>query len=182
VIGIRKSYKIMLSFVAILVFFNMMVLPQYVTGATSDTEWPMFRYDPQHSGHSTTSAPITNPVLWSYTTGDCVDSSPAVVDGKVYVGSEDFNVYCLDAASGSLIWSYMTGHVVLSSPAVANGRVYVGSLDEIVYCFGSIPPAAVTASVNDVTVMKKRLNLAWTRSTDPQSLNMKSLDLCPVAF
>jgi hypothetical protein len=34
----RKSYKIMLSFVAILVFFNMMALPQYVTGATSDTE------------------------------------------------------------------------------------------------------------------------------------------------
>jgi hypothetical protein len=85
VIGMRKSYRILMSFVAILVFFNMMVLPQYVTGATSDTEWPMFHYDPQRSGHSTTSAPITNPVLWSYEIGVFIDSSPVVADEKVYV-------------------------------------------------------------------------------------------------
>ena len=35
--------------------------------------------------------------IWNYTTGALVDSSPAVVDGKVYVGSADHNVYCLDA-------------------------------------------------------------------------------------
>jgi outer membrane protein assembly factor BamB len=32
-------------------------------------------------------------VLWSYTTGNWVISSPAVVDGVVYVGSNDGNVY-----------------------------------------------------------------------------------------
>jgi outer membrane protein assembly factor BamB len=128
----------------------------------------MFRYDPQRSGHSTTTAPITNPILWSYEIGSFIDASPVVADGKVYVGFCDRGVYCLDSSSGSLIWNYMTGWLVLSSPAVANGRVYIGSYDESVYCFGSIPPVAVTASVNDVTVMKKSLNLAWTRSTDPQ--------------
>jgi hypothetical protein len=128
----------------------------------------MFHYDPQLSGHSTTTAPRTNSILWSYNIDSFVDGSPVVADEKVYIGAGDGAIYCLDASTGSLIWSYMTGWLVLSSPAVANGRVYIGSYDESVYCFGSIPPTAVTPSVNDVTIMKKRLNLAWTRSTDPQ--------------
>ena len=39
--------------------------------------------------------------LWNYTTGGDVDSSPAVVGGVVYVGSDDDNVYALNAANGS---------------------------------------------------------------------------------
>jgi outer membrane protein assembly factor BamB len=35
----------------------------------------------------------TGDVLWSYTTGGWVDSSPVVVNGVVYVGSFDGNVY-----------------------------------------------------------------------------------------
>jgi outer membrane protein assembly factor BamB len=64
---------------------------------------------------------------WSYQTGDVVYSSPAVVNGVVYIGSEDFNVYALDARTGSKLWSYKTGGSVASAPAVANGVVYVGS-------------------------------------------------------
>ena len=37
--------------------------------------------------------------LWSYTTGNYVDS-PAVVNGVVYVGSFDGNVYALNASTG----------------------------------------------------------------------------------
>jgi outer membrane protein assembly factor BamB len=61
-------------------------------------------------------------------------SSPAVAGGKVYVGSYDDNVYCLDADTGSKIWNYSTGNYVWSSPAVAGGKVYVGSGDYNVYC------------------------------------------------
>ena len=35
--------------------------------------------------------------LWSYEIGQPVGSSPAVVDGKVIVGSEDGSVYCFGA-------------------------------------------------------------------------------------
>jgi outer membrane protein assembly factor BamB len=34
---------------------------------------------------------------WSYTTGAYVESSPAVGNGVVYVGSDDNNLYALDA-------------------------------------------------------------------------------------
>ena len=57
----------------------------------------------------------------------CVDSSPAVANGVVYVGSDDDNVYALNASTGAKLWSYTTGGYVDSSPAVANGVVYVGS-------------------------------------------------------
>ena len=65
-------------------------------------------------------------------------SSPAVADGKVYIGSQDNYIYCLDAFSGTKIWSYKTGNTVWSSPAIANGKVYVGSRDGNVYAFGTI--------------------------------------------
>ena len=31
--------------------------------------------------------------LWSYATGNFVSSSPSVVDGMIYVGSQDGNIY-----------------------------------------------------------------------------------------
>ena len=61
-----------------------------------------------------------------------VFSSPAVVDGVVYVG-QGRDVYALDAASGQLRWRYETGSGVYSSPAVVDGVVYVGSYDDYLY-------------------------------------------------
>ncbi len=49
----------------------------------------------------------------------------------VYVGSNDFNVYALNAATGSKIWSYSTGDYVYSSPAVVNSVVYVNSYVDV---------------------------------------------------
>jgi outer membrane protein assembly factor BamB len=62
-----------------------------------------------------------------------VASSPAVVDGTVYVGSSDHRVYAIDATSGTEQWHFQTNESVQSSPAVVNGTVYVGSLDQHVY-------------------------------------------------
>ncbi len=84
----------------------------------------MFRHDPAHTGFSTSS--------------NHVDSSPAVVNGRVYVGSSNGNVYCLDASTGTQIWvNFKIQDDVYSSPAVVSGRVYVGSLDGKVYCLDS---------------------------------------------
>ncbi|MFI6588133.1 serine/threonine-protein kinase [Embleya sp. NPDC050493] len=77
--------------------------------------------------------PTDTTVRWSYSTGAEVDSSPAVVDGVVYIGSHDKNVYALDAATGTKKWGYATGAEVFSSPVVAGGVVYVGSTDKNVY-------------------------------------------------
>jgi outer membrane protein assembly factor BamB len=80
-------------------------------------------------------------LVWNYTTGGAVASSPAVADGVVFVGSYDGKVYAFNASNGNLVWSYTTDDMVVSSPAVADGKVYVGSYDHIVYAFGSLPSA-----------------------------------------
>jgi outer membrane protein assembly factor BamB len=60
-------------------------------------------------------------------------SSPAVVNGTVYFGSNDGNLYALDASSGQKKWSFQTGDMVQSSPAVDDGIVYFGSYDHNLY-------------------------------------------------
>ncbi len=59
-----------------------------------------------------------------------------MANGVVYVGSNDDNVYALNAGTGALLWKYTTrGQIDFSSPSVANGVVYVASLDGNVYAF-----------------------------------------------
>jgi eukaryotic-like serine/threonine-protein kinase len=64
---------------------------------------------------------------------DVFVSSPALANGKVFVGSGDYNVYALDARTGVLQWKFTTGNVVHASPAVAEGIVYIGSWDRYLY-------------------------------------------------
>jgi outer membrane protein assembly factor BamB len=107
------------------------------------TNWPQFHIGPAHSGHnvyenvlSTTTVGSLD-LLWSYTTGSAVISSPAVVNGVVYVGSYDHSVYALNATTGAKLWRFTTGGVVTSSPAVVDGVVYVGSNDHNVYALNA---------------------------------------------
>jgi parallel beta-helix repeat protein len=72
-----------------------------------------------------------------------VASCAAVVDGKVYVGSTNCKVYCLNASTGAYVWSYTTGGNVFSSPAVVDGKVYVGSYDHKVYCLDALNGALI---------------------------------------
>ncbi len=84
-------------------------------------------------------------ILWKFSTGKKVWSSPAMgdLDGDgvldVVVGSDDDFVYAISGKDGSLIWKYRTKGWVISSPALAdlNGDgildVVVGSSDGFVY-------------------------------------------------
>ena len=67
--------------------------------------------------------------------GGGVYCSAAVANGVVYFGSDDKNIYALDARTGALLWNYTTGAKVVSSPAVANGMLFIGSEDTYMYAF-----------------------------------------------
>lgn len=59
-----------------------------------------------------------------------LQSSPAIAEGMVFVGSRDGGLYGLDAATGARRWrATHRGSWVVGSPAVQAGRVYVGSSD-----------------------------------------------------
>lgn len=75
----------------------------------------------------------TGAVRWRFRTHGSVDSTPAVADGVVYIGSEDRSLYAISAATGAEMWYYPTGGYVDSDPVVAHGKVYVGSDDDMIY-------------------------------------------------
>ena len=51
---------------------------------------------------------------WSFQTGGAVGGSPAVSNGTVFVGSDDFHLYAIDGATGMLRWSMKTAGAVTS--------------------------------------------------------------------
>jgi len=124
---------------------NLTVTDDFVTPAKNWTSmtitildiWYMFRHDISHTGYSTSKAPITNNTIWNCTTGDSVKSSPAIVYGKLYVGSEDGYIYALNATTGEQIWNFPTGEPVISSPAIDENVVFVGSENMKVYALNA---------------------------------------------
>jgi hypothetical protein len=106
--------------------------------------------------------------LW-YTTNDAVRSSPAIADlegdgnFEVIVGSDDGNLYILNASGGGR-WSYATGGRV-SSPAVSDLEnnsfldIIVGTSKGVLYCFSSGTSIVRSAGLSDyiaaVMLMKK---------------------------
>jgi len=75
-------------------------------------------------------------IRWSVETNGTVTSSPAVADGVVYVGSNDYAVYAFNVEDGTERWRFETEGPITSSPAVTDhqgGTVYVGGTDRRVY-------------------------------------------------
>lgn len=75
---------------------------------------------------------------WKFKTGGKILSSPVVLDGIAYVGSEDSNLYAIHAATGEFIWKFPTGGAVSSTPAVFNNVAYFTSFDGYCYAVDAI--------------------------------------------
>jgi len=112
------------------------VAPDSEPSEMTQNPWPMFRGDLKHTGSSPAKAPDTNHTKWVFPTSDPILSSAAIVDGKVFVSCDDFNLYCIDINNGQEIWHFPAGNRIRSSPAVADGKVFFGSdsTDNRVYC------------------------------------------------
>ncbi|MFO8050443.1 MAG: PQQ-binding-like beta-propeller repeat protein [Thermoplasmatota archaeon] len=112
--------------------------------------WCVPAEDPDGDGNIT-----EDEVLWSSPTHDYQGgSSPLVVDGKFYIGSDDHRVYCFDSETGEEILTFETKGYVYSSPVLHNGSVYFGSSDRSVYCIGDRPPGltvTISAEPEEIT-------------------------------
>jgi outer membrane protein assembly factor BamB len=58
---------------------------------------------------------------WVYTTDGPVRFAPHVVEGKVYFGSDDGCVYCVQASDGQLVWRYRAAPSDYQTPS--NGKM-----------------------------------------------------------
>jgi len=98
-----------------------------VHGVSYGDDWPMFHYDPAHTGYTTTKPLATAPTaVWTKPGGfQGVESSPVIVGGVVYVTAQ--SLYALNESTGEEIWS-VDGAGWGANPIVNGDFVYCGGI------------------------------------------------------
>lgn len=74
-------------------------------------------------------------VIWEFSAGGKIYSTPAVNGNYVVFGCADGNIYAVNLISGKEIWKYKCNMSVLGSPVIYAGNVYIGASD---HCFRAI--------------------------------------------
>lgn len=128
----------------------------------SPDDWPKFSYDQGNTGYNPrTRGPTSDgSIRWTFDVdGHAVSSSPAVVDGTVYVGGtgSSGNLLAIDATDGTQVWQYDTVGYLTSGPAIVGSVVFI---------------ADSTGRVDAITTGGDRI---WR-----QSLGGRNLDSAPV--
>ena len=72
-------------------------------------------------------------LLWDFSTGGGVYSSPAADNTTLYIGSNDSCLYALDKENGRLKWKFKTRGEIKSQPLLYKGSVIFNSTDGLVY-------------------------------------------------
>jgi len=93
----------------------------------------MFRRDPAQTGVASGSLGEEFELVWSFEAGGAVTSSPVVVDGLVYFGSDDQKIRCVRLSDGEEVWAHETEDMIEAPPMVHDGVVYCGSSDFYLY-------------------------------------------------
>ncbi len=109
----------------------------YVTrGSSSPKEWYGFGGDNKNGRNNSEKRFNTKKLknLWSYKTNAPIFSSPLLAKGRLFIGSNDSDLRCIDADNGMLLWSFNTGSSIVSTGTLANDEVIFGSEDGYVYC------------------------------------------------
>jgi outer membrane protein assembly factor BamB len=89
-------------------------------------ELPCTKHQPGATGLLIAMNARTGRELWSFRAG-AIESSPAIVDGVLYFGSWDHNVYALDARTRKVRWRYETDDRIVAAPAYHAGTIYIPS-------------------------------------------------------
>ncbi|MBX3441270.1 MAG: PQQ-binding-like beta-propeller repeat protein [Planctomyces sp.] len=85
--------------------------PQRLAGllaadAAPEDSWKTFRNGPELRGVAARPLPEKLELLWEMPTPDGVVGTPAILDGRTFVGTLSGDLLCLDLTSGEEIWKY----------------------------------------------------------------------------
>ena len=99
------------------------------TAAQAPPSWPIFRGNPALTGVAGDTLPPKPALLWTFKTGGPVKSSAVIGDGKIFIGSDDGNVYAVNFSDGKQVWSFKAGSAVQAPPLLAGHSVFAGSVE-----------------------------------------------------
>ncbi len=76
--------------------------------------------------------------VWSYDTGNRVNTSAAYANGRVFIANDSGTLYALNARTGKLAWSgSQATEFFYAAPATSYGRVFIGGTDGTMYAYGA---------------------------------------------
>ena len=97
----------------------------------------------------TDTASETGKLIWKFECEDEIRGTPVCNNGILFVGSYDYNLYALEAASGQFMWKYATDGGIVSRPSIHEGTIYFGSEDRRLHA-----------------IIQRSGKLSWTYYTD----------------
>jgi len=95
--------------------------------------WPMFRGDVAQTGVAHGTLGDRFELAWTFKTEGAITSSPVVVDGTVFFGSDDGFLYAVDLETGAKRWAFKTDDIIEAPALVHDDLVYIGSSDFFFY-------------------------------------------------
>ena len=95
--------------------------------------WLSFRGTQSNLGRADISLRSSPELKWKFTTEGPIKGTAAIFEDRVYIGSEDKNIYCLNLKDGLKIWSKTLSDIVESSPLVLDGDLIIGTADGNLY-------------------------------------------------
>jgi outer membrane protein assembly factor BamB len=101
--------------------------------APAPASWPIFRGNPALTGVAADTLPQKPGLLWTFKTGGPVKSSAVIGAGKIFIGSDDGNLYAVNFADGKQVWAFKAASPVQAPPLLVNNSVFAGSVDGIFY-------------------------------------------------
>lgn len=130
-----------------------LALPKWPHGPTSAaaSAMLMFRGNPAHTFYGTGPVPREKPsIQWKHRmndfetlyygepftwrgtgwTGQCV-----VYAGYVWIGSQGRDLYCFEAATGTLRWRFRASRMFKGSACLWDNKLYIGNVDDWLRCF-----------------------------------------------
>jgi outer membrane protein assembly factor BamB len=99
--------------------------------------WPMLGHDPARTSYSTSTAPETNDVLFTFPIVGSVLGGISVANDKAYVTTFTELLYCLNAYTGEVIFVHHNPDLLVSVPAIDDEFIYFGSYDHNIYCLNA---------------------------------------------
>lgn len=120
----QRLHQSRLQTTKMLLYFSMLLL--IATAAHATETWNSFRGNPQLNGVAQSPLPADLDLLWTHTTQDAIESTAAISNNTVFIGSLDNRLYALDLATGALKWQYQANGEIKSSATVYDSTLYFG--------------------------------------------------------
>ncbi len=80
-------------------------------------------------------------LAWKLATGNSIEGSCTILNGKVFVGNLDGKMFCIDETNGKILWTFASGGQIMAAPNIwQNGKsnlLIFGSYDFCIYALNA---------------------------------------------